>query len=77
MNKQEFLKELEDILEIDSGTLTEDEMLYNIVSWDSLSVMAFIGFVDESLELTLDAIKVNEAESISNLIALIADKLEN
>ena len=77
MTKQQFIEELEDMLEAQRGTITEDEMLFNVDGWDSLAVITFIAFVDESLGLTLKANKIAEAKSIADLIALVAEKLEN
>lgn len=76
MNKQEFIEQLEDLLEMKRGSLAEDEMLFNLEGWDSLSVMSFIAMVDEELEETLKATQIAEAKSVQDLIALVSHKLE-
>ena len=76
MTKQEFIGQIEEVLEIDRGTLTEDEMLFNVAGWDSLAVMSFIAMVDENLGVALRAPTIASAKSISDLVALVADNLE-
>jgi acyl carrier protein len=76
MTKQEFVEQIEDLVEMDRGSLTENEQLSNVTGWDSLAVMSFIGMVDEHLGVTLRAPTIANAKSIADLIALVADKLE-
>lgn len=77
MTKKEFIEQLENMLEAQHGTLAEDEMLYNVVGWDSLAVMSFIALVDESLGITLKAPEIFNAKSIADLIALVSVRLES
>lgn len=77
MTKQEFIGLIEDVVEMDRGTLDEREMLFNVTGWDSLAVMSFIAMVDENLEVTLKAPTIADAKSITDLISLVADKLES
>ena len=76
MTKQEFIEQIEDLVEMDRGSLSENEQLFNVTGWDSLAVMSFIGMVDELLGVTLRAPTIANAKSIADLVALVADKLE-
>ena len=76
MKKQEFIEHLEDLLEMERGSIAEDEMLFNLEGWDSLAVMSFIAMVDEEFGETIKAKQLAEAKSIPDLIALVAHKLE-
>ncbi len=76
MTKKEFMENFEDLLEIERGTLNGDELLANITGWDSLTVMSFIAMVDANLGLTLNARAISQAESVHDLVNLVADKLE-
>jgi len=76
MTKQELLSELEDIMELDSGSLKETDLLADLDMWDSLAVVSFIAVVDAELELTLEPEKIAKSETVSDLIALVSGKLE-
>ena len=47
MDRKEFLLALDEMLELDPGTLTGDETLESLEAWDSLAVISFIALVDE------------------------------
>ncbi len=75
MTKQEFLRELEEVLEADASSINGDETLAELGSWDSLAVMTFIAMVDEKFGVTLAASKLADAKSVGDLIALLEDKI--
>jgi len=75
MTKNEFLKELEEVLEADAGTITGEQALDDLAAWDSLAVMAFIAMVDEKFGITLSASKLAEAKTVGDLISLLGDKV--
>ena len=75
MTKQEFLRELEEVLEADVDSIKGDETLADLGSWDSLAVMSFIAMVDEKCGVTLAASKLSDAKSVGDLIALLGDKI--
>lgn len=75
MTKREFLTELEDVLEVDAGSITGNEALADLEGWDSLAVMAYIAMVDEKLDVALSASKLVKSENIGDLIAMLGDKI--
>lgn len=46
MNKEEFLEELQDVLQTEEE-LTLETVLADLVEWDSLAVMATMAFLDK------------------------------
>jgi acyl carrier protein len=76
MNKKEFIGQIEEIIEADSGELTGYEKLADLEDWDSLAVMGFIAMVDSNMNFTLDAAKINACVTVNDLIVLVADHLE-
>jgi acyl carrier protein len=76
MNKQEFFSKLEEFMELDEGRLTGEELLDDL-PWDSLAVVSFIAMADEFLELSVKPSSITEAKSVADLLALVADKLNN
>ena len=75
MKKREFLKLLDELIEIDSGTLTGAENLEDLESWDSYAVMGFIALVDEKFEITLFPKRIAESKTVDDLIDLLGNKV--
>jgi len=75
MTKQDFLTQLEDVLEADGGTITGAELLAELDGWDSLAVVSFIARIDELFDVTLSPEKIARSKSVSDLIALLGDKI--
>jgi acyl carrier protein len=75
MNKQEFLNRIEEIIEVDAGSLNGDEVLDDLEDWDSLAVMGFIAMVDKHFGITLDAEKIGQCRSVNELCDLLGNKV--
>jgi acyl carrier protein len=71
MKTAEFLALMDDMLELDPGTLTGTEQLSDIPEWDSLAVISFIALVDEQFNIILEGEKLAEAKSVHDLLALL------
>lgn len=70
MNGVEFLRELEEMLELDSGALTGGEALADLEGWDSLAVISFIALVDEKLGLVVEGEKLARAKTVADLLEI-------
>ena len=59
MTVQEKLEVLEDILELDEGTLKVEDSLEDIDEWDSMSRLYLVTYVKKEMQkrLTVDEIK--------------------
>lgn len=59
MTVQEKLEVLEDILELDEGTLKVEDSLEDIDEWDSMSKLYLVTYVKKEMQkrLTIDEIK--------------------
>ena len=75
MTKQELFAEMEEVLELDTGALSEEHKLEDLEMWDSLAVVTFIALIDEHLELTLEPEKIAQAQTVSDLVALVQGSL--
>jgi len=75
MNKKEFLGQLEEMLEMDEGSLKGEDLLDSLEIWDSLAVVSFIALVDQSLQMVISPEKFSDAQSVDDLCDLIGDKL--
>lgn len=70
MDRKDFLLALDEVLELPPGTLTGDETLDSLDSWDSLAVISFIALVDETLEIVVEGEKLAQAKTVNDLLAL-------
>jgi acyl carrier protein len=77
MTKKEFLGLVEEILEVDAGSLTGEEEIADLAGWDSLAVVSFIAMIDEELDLTLKPDQIAQAKSLQELMNLLGDNLTN
>ena len=48
MTREEFLRELDDILELASGTLNGAEKLEELEQWNSMAMISFIALADNN-----------------------------
>jgi acyl carrier protein len=74
MTKAEFLIMIEEILEVDQGSIAIDARLEDI-GWDSLSDVSFIASVDSELEMEVSANQLVKCETVSELMNLVASKI--
>ncbi len=70
MDRKEFLLALDEMLELDDGTLTGAEELEAIDAWDSLAVISFIALVDEKLGHVVEGEKLVKAKTVQDLLGL-------
>jgi acyl carrier protein len=68
MTKADFLRELDEMLELTPGTLSGDEVLAEVDGWDSLAVISFIALVDEKLNLVVEGEKLARAKTVADLL---------
>lgn len=68
MDKEKFLKELSEVLELE--VLTESSSL----ELDSMKTLAIIVFVDENFDKQLSAEELKRINSVNDLISLIGVK---
>jgi acyl carrier protein len=77
MTKSEFYRGLEEIVEVDEGTITGSETLDALGGWDSLAVVSFIAFADESLNAPISGSQLRECKTVQDLLSLVRDKITN
>jgi acyl carrier protein len=74
MNRFEFLKVIDELLELDPGTLKGPELLSSYESWDSLAVISLIALADESLNVVVGSDLIAEAVTVDDLAGLFFKK---
>lgn len=71
MTRVEFYTTLDDILELEPGTITGNEMLSSL-TWDSLAVVSYIAACNGLFGIVLVGDKVKASKSVADLVALVA-----
>ena len=73
MKREEFLVELEDILQRDKAC-KETDLLDEYDEWDSLSKMAIMAFYNKNFGITVTLNDLKALKTVADLINLAGDK---
>ncbi len=68
MSVQEKIALLEDMLEVDEGTLTEDMMLEEIDEWNSLAYLSFSVLLSDEFDKKVAASEIKTYQSVKDLL---------
>lgn len=75
MKRDDFLAEIEEMLEVEAGSIKGEELLTDL-PWDSLAVVSFIALADEHLEVAVRPQDLVQAKTLADVLALVEDKLD-
>jgi len=67
MTLREKLNLLEEMLDLETGSLNGDERLEDIEQWDSIAVISFIALVDEVFGRVIQSRQVKELKTVKDL----------
>lgn len=70
VTRSEFYANLDDILDLPSGTITGAEDLKSLPTWDSLAVVSYIATVNGLFGLVLKGEAVKATRNVGDLVAL-------
>lgn len=71
MNKN--LQLLEEMLELDEGTLKEDMLLEDIDEWDSMAALSFIVLLDEEFHKKMTGKEIRAFKTVGDLTAVMKE----
>lgn len=71
MNNEEKIAILEELMEVDEGTLTPKTLLINIEEWDSVAFLSFIAMMDDEFGKTIKGSVVREQKTVADLMNLM------
>ena len=69
MTRQDFLLELQDMLQSESA-MQEDTVLPDLEEWDSLAFMVLIAYFDKSFALRVTFVDLKDCKTPADLIDL-------
>jgi len=65
------LVDIEELLEMDSGSLKHDTELASLSQWDSLAVVSFLAMADSNYGVAVAPAQVRQCKSVGDLAALL------
>lgn len=71
MTLKEKIEFLEEIMDVDEGTLTEDTVLADVEEWDSLSTLSLIAEMKKRYDLKLTASTIKEFQTVADICEYI------
>jgi acyl carrier protein len=75
MTINDFLLSLDQLLELEPGTVKGTESLDSLESWDSLAIISFMALVDEHFGVALQARQIAESKTVGDLIGLLGERI--
>jgi acyl carrier protein len=75
VTRTEFYATLDDILEIDIGTIQGGEQLGDLKNWDSLAVVNYIATCNGLFGVVLEGDRVKACQTVQDLITLVRSHL--
>jgi acyl carrier protein len=73
VNTAEFYRNLEELMEVDPGSLKGGDLLADLEAWDSVTVLSFIAMVDEKYDVNIPAKRIVECRSVDDLAAAVSE----
>ena len=71
MDIKEKLTLIEECMDLDAGTLKEDDELDSFEEWDSVTAISIIAMVDEKFHKTLSGDDLKGARTVADIIAMM------
>ncbi len=75
MKRDEFLLSLDELIDLEPGTLKGAEPLDGLEGWNSLAIIGFIALLDERLSLAVSPSRIAGCRTINDLISLAGERI--
>ena len=69
MELKEKLALIEEVLDVEEGSLTPETLLADVDEWDSIAALSLIVMLDEQFEKTVSGAQIKALESINDILA--------
>ena len=71
MTKAEKIALLEEVMELEEGTLQQDDVLEEYDEWDSVTILGIISLIDEEFGKTVTGKEVRDIKTVSGLLDMM------
>lgn len=62
---------LEEMMDLDAGTLTPETQLSEIEEWDSIALISFIALVDDEFDKVIKGSTIKAQKTVADLMSLM------
>ena len=69
MNLQEKLALIEEVLDVETGSLTPETLLAEVDEWDSIEALSLVVMLDEKFEKTVSGVQIKALASVNDILA--------
>ena len=69
MELKEKMALIEEVLDVEEGSLTPETLLSDIDEWDSIAALSLIVMLDENFEKTVSGAEIKAMESVKDILA--------
>ncbi len=70
MEKEAFLAELAELVEVEAGSLKPEDKLEDLENWNSMAMMGYIALADTASGKKLSPRQIRECETVADLAQL-------
>lgn len=74
MENQQILHDIEEVVDVEPGTLRGNEKLEDLANWDSLAFLSFLAMADARYGLTLAPEAIRDCSSVADLCDILAER---
>ena len=71
MTKEEKIELLEETMDLEEGTLSEDMRLEDLAEWDSITKLAIIVMIDDEFDKTITANDIKKFIFVKDIIEIM------
>ena len=71
MTNEKKIELLEDMLDLESGTLKPYTALNDLEEWDSIALISFIALVDDEFDRVVKGTVIKQQKTVADLMALM------
>ena len=68
MELKEKMALIEEVLDVEEGSLSPETLLSDIDEWDSIAALSLIVMLDENFEKTVSGAQIKAMESINDIL---------
>ena len=68
MNLQEKLALIEEVLDVETGSLTPETLLAEVGEWDYIAALSLIVMLDEKFEKTVSGVQIKALASVNDIL---------
>lgn len=71
MNAKEKIERIEELLDVEEGTLSEDSVLAELDEWDSITKLSVLIFFEEEIGKKVSADDIKVMETVKDIMNLM------